>query len=85
LRDHFQQVGDVTRAEIAIDGWDDVNGHPFSKGWGIVKFQRPGAAKRALYELDGSRLHGRCIYVKEYIDKYDLEEDDDGYAVYRDS
>jgi len=66
LRDHFKSVGSVKQASIATDGWDEKNDHPFSKGWGTVRFRHTNDVRRAVRQLDGSILDGRKIYVKPY-------------------
>jgi len=77
LQKHFAQVGDVSWAGVATDGWDEKNNHPFSKGWGTVRFDDADEARRAISELSGSTLHGRQIYVKEYFGGQQNDEDDE--------
>lgn len=36
-----------------------------SRGWGIVEFETPEAAERAIHRLDGTELDGRPITVRE--------------------
>jgi len=80
LRDHFSSVGRVKQASIAVDGWDEKNNHPFSKGFGTVRFRNTHDARAAVQKLDGSILHGRRIYVKPYEpqSRKGMSEDDDG-------
>uniref|UniRef100_A0A7S2MJD9 CSD domain-containing protein n=1 Tax=Alexandrium andersonii TaxID=327968 RepID=A0A7S2MJD9_9DINO len=76
LQSHFSQVGEVSWAGVATDGWDEKNNHPFSKGWGTVRFDDAAEARQAIHRLNGSRLHGREIYVKEYVGGQEREDDD---------
>mmetsp|Transcript_31099 Transcript_31099/g.96824 ORF Transcript_31099/g.96824 Transcript_31099/m.96824 type:complete len:254 (-) Transcript_31099:308-1069(-) len=76
LQSHFRQVGSVSWAGVATDGWDERNSHPFSKGWGTVRFEDAEEARRAITELNGSKLHGREIYVKEYLGGQQNDDED---------
>merc|ERR1719362_1150325 len=81
LRDHFGSVGAVKQASVVVDGWDEKNNHPFSKGWGTVRFRNPRDARRAVRELNGSILHGRKIYVKPYQPRsHEIQDSDDDGA-----
>jgi RNA recognition motif-containing protein len=59
LKDHFKTIGPVTRADIL----EQANGR--SKGCGIVEYQKPADARRAVEILNNSELNGRIIYVRE--------------------
>lgn len=59
LKDHFKTIGPVTRADIL----EQANGR--SKGCGIVEYQLPMDARRAVEALNNSELNGRIIYVRE--------------------
>merc|ERR1719384_1653297 len=58
LKDHMRQAGNVDQANILQDGGR-------SKGCGIVLYQSPRDASRAIRELQNSMLHGRPIFVRE--------------------
>jgi RNA recognition motif-containing protein len=59
LKDHMRQAGNVDSAVIfeAPDGR--------SKGCGIVVYQHPKDAQRALRQMQDTTLHGRPIFVRE--------------------
>lgn len=59
LKDHMRQAGNVDRATV-IQGPDGR-----SKGCGIVVFQHPKDAKRAIATLQGSMLHERELFIRE--------------------
>lgn len=59
LKDHMRGAGNVDQANI-LTGEDGR-----SKGCGIVLYQRPQDAQRAIRELHNSELHGRPILVRE--------------------
>mmetsp|Transcript_17379 Transcript_17379/g.32961 ORF Transcript_17379/g.32961 Transcript_17379/m.32961 type:complete len:494 (+) Transcript_17379:96-1577(+) len=59
LKDHMRQAGNVDQANIMKQ--DDGR----SKGCGIVVYQNPRDAARAIRELQNSELHGRPIFVRE--------------------
>jgi len=59
LKDHMRGAGNVDQANVLQS--DDGR----SKGCGIVLFQRPQDAQRAIRELHNSELHGRSILVRE--------------------
>lgn len=59
LKDHMRQAGNVDQANIIMQ--DDGR----SKGCGIVVYQNPRDAARAIRELQNSELHGRPIFVRE--------------------
>jgi len=60
LKDHFKTIGNVTRADVAMedDGFR-------SKGYGIVEYAAAEDAARAVAELNDSELNGRPINVRE--------------------
>lgn len=60
LKDHMRAAGNVDTAKI-ITGQSDGR----SKGCGIVVYQRPQDAARAIRELQNSELDGRPIYIRE--------------------
>lgn len=59
LKDHMRQAGNVDQANILQS--DEGR----SKGCGIVVYQNPRDASRAIRELQNSVLHGRPIFVRE--------------------
>lgn len=59
LKDHMRQAGNVDQANIISS--DDGR----SKGCGLVLYQKPQDAARAIKELQNSELHGRPIFVRE--------------------
>jgi RNA recognition motif-containing protein len=59
LKDHARLAGNVDQATI-LTGSDGE-----SIGCGIVVYQRPQEAARAIRELQNSELNGRPIYVRE--------------------
>mmetsp|Transcript_3613 Transcript_3613/g.5388 ORF Transcript_3613/g.5388 Transcript_3613/m.5388 type:complete len:252 (-) Transcript_3613:22-777(-) len=66
LKDHFKQVGFVVHAKILKDG---PNGR--SKGCGIVEFETPELAAKAIRTLHNTELDRRLIFVRE--DREDFE------------
>ena len=58
LKDHFKQVGYVSRADVMTD---DVGK---SKGYGIVEFTDTAAAQKAIDELNNTQICGREIFVR---------------------
>lgn len=59
LADHMRRAGNVDRATI-LSGNDGR-----SKGCGVVVYQHPKDAERAIRTLTGSKLDGREIFVQE--------------------
>lgn len=59
LKDHMRMAGNVDQASI-LTGHD---GH--SIGCGIVVYQKPQEAARAVRELQNTELNGRPMYVRE--------------------
>ena len=59
LKDHMRAAGNVDKADI-ISGGDGR-----SKGCGVVTYQKPQEAARAIRELQDSMLNGRPIFVRE--------------------
>jgi len=59
LKDHMRRVGNIDKADI-LQGNDGR-----SKGCGIVIYQNPKEAQRAIRELQNSELNGRPIFVRE--------------------
>lgn len=59
LKDHMRQAGNVDQANVL----QSEDGR--SKGCGIVVFQKPQEAQRAIRELQNSELDGRPIFVRE--------------------
>lgn len=66
LKDHFRQVGNVVYSDIMVDG---STGR--SKGCGIVEYETPEEALRAISQLSNSELQGRSLLVRE--DREDRE------------
>jgi RNA recognition motif-containing protein len=59
LKDHMRKAGNVDQATI-LTGSDGQ-----SNGCGIVVYQRPQDAARAIRQLQNSELNGRPLYVRE--------------------
>lgn len=59
LKDHMRAAGNVDQADI-LTGEDGR-----SKGCGVVTFQNPMGARRAIQQLQNSTIHGRPIFVRE--------------------
>lgn len=59
LKDLFQKVGDVVRADVA-----EESGSGRSKGFGVVEMATVEDAERAMQILQENELHGRKIYIK---------------------
>jgi len=68
LKDYFKSAGSVKYAEV-LTGPDGR-----SKGCGIVEFEQPEEAARAIRELNDTDLGGRRIYVREDREDRDLKE-----------
>jgi len=69
LKDHFRQVGNVVFAEVMMEPGSERR----SKGCGIVEFETPEEAARAIIELHDSVLEGRKIMVREDREDYELK------------
>ena len=61
LKDHFKPVGDVVHAKL------------IARGCGIVEFETPEDARRAILELNDSELEGRPLQVREDREDRDLK------------
>lgn len=59
LKDHMRAAGNVDKADILQ--FDDGR----SKGCGIVLYQKPHEASRAIRELQNTELNGRPIFIRE--------------------
>ena len=59
LKDHFKTIGPVLNADVM----QEPDGR--SKGCGLVTFQNPRDADRAIRELHDTELDGRNIFVRE--------------------
>lgn len=59
LKDHMRAAGNVDTASIITDNKER------SKGCGIVVYQRPQDAARAMKDLQNTELDGRNIFVRE--------------------
>lgn len=59
LKDHMRKAGNVDSATIL------TNAQGESLGCGVVAYQRPQEAVRAIRELQDSELHGQIINVRE--------------------
>ena len=60
LKDHFKQVGPVLHADVMLEP-----GSTRSKGCGLVTFQHPRDAAKAIQTLHDTDLKGRLIFVRE--------------------
>lgn len=67
LKDKFRECGNVVYANVhqAEDGR--------SKGWGIVEYETPEEAVRAVESLNGTDLGGRAILVREDREDKDVK------------
>mmetsp|Transcript_6253 Transcript_6253/g.16132 ORF Transcript_6253/g.16132 Transcript_6253/m.16132 type:complete len:250 (-) Transcript_6253:380-1129(-) len=79
LKDHFRQVGNVVFAEVMMEPGDQRR----SKGCGIVEFETPEEAARAIMELHDSILEGRKLMVREDREDYELKRRTGGGGGYR--
>eukprot|EP00523_Entomoneis_sp_CCMP467_P009154 CAMPEP_0168742406 /NCGR_PEP_ID=MMETSP0724-20121128/13020_1 /TAXON_ID=265536 /ORGANISM="Amphiprora sp., Strain CCMP467" /LENGTH=465 /DNA_ID=CAMNT_0008789955 /DNA_START=130 /DNA_END=1527 /DNA_ORIENTATION=+ len=59
LKDHMRRAGNVDSATIL------TNSHGESVGCGVVVYQRPQEAARAIRELQNSELKGRPMFARE--------------------
>jgi RNA recognition motif-containing protein len=59
LRDLFESFGSVQSCVIVMDTETGT-----SKGFGFVEMPKPGDAKAAMLQLNGSDLDGEAIRVK---------------------
>lgn len=59
LKDHMRQAGNVDQATILTGSEGE------SIGCGVVVYQRPQEAARAIRELQNSELNGRPLFVRE--------------------
>lgn len=59
LKDHMRKAGNVDSAIIL------TNNEGASLGCGVVSYQRPQEAARAIRELQNSELNGQVMYVRE--------------------
>jgi len=57
LKEKFRDCGEVRYSEVKME-----NGR--SKGYGVVKFNSPDDARRAVNLMNGSRIDGRQIEVR---------------------
>ncbi len=60
LKKHFEQVGEVVKADVLMD---KMTGR--SRGFGFVEMADDSAADEAVNKLNGSELDGRKIIVSE--------------------
>ncbi|KAL7551827.1 hypothetical protein ACHAWF_015024 [Thalassiosira exigua] len=58
LKDHFRQMGEVDRADVAV-GRDGRK-----KGFGFIRFSTPEEAQKAISELNGVEFMGRPLEVR---------------------
>ncbi|CAG9464066.1 unnamed protein product [Pedinophyceae sp. YPF-701] len=65
LKDAFSGCGNVVYSAVAKRGTR-------SKGWGIIEFELPEEAAKAVAELNGTELDGRPIVVREDREDRDL-------------
>jgi len=68
LKDHFRNAGQVVFADVMKETGSDR-----SKGCGIVEFEAPEEALRAMAQLSNTTLHGRPILVREDREDKDLQ------------
>ena len=77
LKDHFRQAGNVVYSDVMIDA---ASGR--SKGCGIVEFETPEEALRAISQLSNSELHGRPLLVREDREDRELSNNNGGNGHY---
>eukprot|EP00578_Thalassiosira_sp_NH16_P017157 CAMPEP_0181105636 /NCGR_PEP_ID=MMETSP1071-20121207/16096_1 /TAXON_ID=35127 /ORGANISM="Thalassiosira sp., Strain NH16" /LENGTH=217 /DNA_ID=CAMNT_0023188973 /DNA_START=64 /DNA_END=717 /DNA_ORIENTATION=+ len=58
LKDHFREIGEVDRADVAV-GRDGRK-----KGFGFIRFQTAADATKAIEELNGVEFMGRPLEVR---------------------
>lgn len=66
LKDHFKEAGNVVYADVLREPGSDR-----SKGCGIVEFETPEEAARAIRDLHNTVIDGRQVFVRE--DREDKE------------
>jgi RNA-binding proteins (RRM domain) len=76
LKDHMRQAGNIDKATI-LQGPDGK-----SKGCGIVIYQHPKDAQRAIRQLTDSMLDGRNIFVREYRGQSNGASSNKGLSVF---
>jgi RNA recognition motif-containing protein len=67
LKDKFRECGNVVYANVM----NDDTGR--SKGWGIVEFETPEEALKAINTLNGEELSGRRLLVREDREDRDVK------------
>ncbi|KAK9811555.1 hypothetical protein WJX72_005817 [[Myrmecia] bisecta] len=68
LKDTFRDCGEVVYANVMRDDGGR------SKGWGIVEFESPEEAVKAVNTFNGSELAGRKILVREDREDRDVKQ-----------
>eukprot|EP00210_Caulerpa_lentillifera_P006102 g5830.t1 len=67
LKDKFRECGEVVYANVMRS--DDGR----SKGWGIVEYESPEEAYKAVQELNGCEMNGRPLMVREDREDRDVK------------
>mmetsp|Transcript_6831 Transcript_6831/g.9265 ORF Transcript_6831/g.9265 Transcript_6831/m.9265 type:complete len:207 (+) Transcript_6831:256-876(+) len=62
LKDHFQEIGNVVRADVVFDD----NGR--SRGFGTISYETPDEVNAAIDRFNNTELEGRTINVR--LDRY---------------
>eukprot|EP01026_Neomeris_dumetosa_P001542 TRINITY_DN103824_c0_g1_i1.p1 TRINITY_DN103824_c0_g1~~TRINITY_DN103824_c0_g1_i1.p1 ORF type:complete len:222 (-),score=55.45 TRINITY_DN103824_c0_g1_i1:779-1444(-) len=68
LKDEFRACGTVVYANVM----QDRTGR--SKGWGIVEFETPEEAVKAVQDMNGKEIAGRKVLVREDREDRDLKD-----------
>eukprot|EP01024_Parvocaulis_polyphysoides_P022643 TRINITY_DN20_c0_g1_i1.p3 TRINITY_DN20_c0_g1~~TRINITY_DN20_c0_g1_i1.p3 ORF type:complete len:222 (-),score=55.25 TRINITY_DN20_c0_g1_i1:1579-2244(-) len=71
LKDEFRACGTVVYANVM----QDRTGR--SKGWGIVEFETPEEAVKAVQDMNGKEIAGRNVLVREDREDRDLKDPND--------
>eukprot|EP01025_Chloroclados_australasicus_P003257 TRINITY_DN10756_c0_g1_i2.p5 TRINITY_DN10756_c0_g1~~TRINITY_DN10756_c0_g1_i2.p5 ORF type:complete len:218 (+),score=36.17 TRINITY_DN10756_c0_g1_i2:301-954(+) len=71
LKDEFRACGTVVYANVM----QDKAGR--SKGWGIVEFETPEEAVKAVQDMNGKEIAGRNVLVREDREDRDLKDPND--------
>jgi RNA recognition motif-containing protein len=60
LKEKFSEVGTVVSAQVIMDKYTNQ-----SKGFGFVEMSNENEAKTAMDQINGTKLDGRTLVVKE--------------------
>jgi RNA recognition motif-containing protein len=73
LKDHMREAGNVVYADVFRQGGR-------SKGCGIVEYETPEEAAKAIKDLNDTELSGRAIFVREDREDYETSGKGKGAA-----